>query len=168
MDAAQPAGGPKEAPPPGNAQSPHATDAAAAGQKAGSGSPEAANDGVLDSAQALWRDFTALAKDHLELALLETQRAGKSAVNMLVYAIGAALLLVTAWLALLAAIVLGLAELGLHPAFGALIVVGLNVAGAYVLYRMIRKDSENLRFPATVRSFSKRATAAANAEGRQP
>ena len=153
MDAAQTASG-LDGPPPGRDQTESGPEALH--QKA---SAEAANDGVLDSAKGLWRDFSALASDHLELALLETQRAGKSAVNMLVYAIGAALLLVTAWLALLAAIVIGLAELGLHSGFGALIVVALNLAGAYALYRMIRSNSENLRFPATVRSFRNDAAA---------
>ena len=130
-------------------------------QGAESASPhgEAANDGVLDSAQALWRDATAHLKDHIELALLETQRAGKSVVNMLIYAIAAALLLVTAWLGVLAALVVGLAVIGLHPGWGILIVVGLNLGGVFALYLMIRSNSENLRFPATVRSLKSDAAA---------
>ena len=166
MDAAQPAGGPESGPAPANADTNNGP-----GTLHGGASPEAANDGVLDSARSLWRDLTAQAKDHLELALLETQRAGKSAVSMLIYAVAAALLLVTAWLGLLAAIVIGLAELGLHAGFGVLIVVGLNLIGAFVLYRMIRSASENLGFPATIRSFRRHAPAATDgspAEAKAP
>ena len=152
MDASQPASEPS-GPPPGSA----APDGPAGGNAGASGSASAhagaANDGVLDTAQALWRDVTAHLKDHVELALLETRRAGKSAVNMLIYAIAAALLLVTAWLGLLAAIVVGLAAWGLHPGWAILIVVGLNLGGAFALYLMIRSNSENLRFPATVRTL---------------
>ena len=148
MDAAQPPGAPEPGPAPANADTPNGP-----GTLPGGAPREAANDGVLDSARTLWRDLTAQASDHLELALLETQRAGKSAVSMLIYAVAAALLLVTAWLGLLAAIVIGLAELGLHAGFGALIVVALNMVGAFVLYRMIRSASANLGFPATRRSF---------------
>ena len=150
MDAAQPAGGSEAGPAPANADTTKGSEA-----PHGGASPEAANDGVLNSARNLWRDFSALAKDHLELALLETQRAGQSAVKMLVYAVAAALLLVTSWLGLLAAMVIGLAELGLHDGFGVLIVVALNLVGVFVLYRMIRSSSVNLGFPATRRSFRK-------------
>lgn len=158
MDAVQPAGGPDSRPAPANADTTNAP-----GTLRGGAAPEAANDGVLDSAKSLWRDLTAQAKDHLELALLETQRAGKSAVSMLIYAVAAALLLVTAWLGLLAAIVIGLAELGLHAGFGVLIVVAMNLIGAFVLYRMIRSASADLGFPATIRSFRRREHAPANA-----
>ena len=118
-----------------------------------SAAAEAANDGMLHGAQALWRELSQLASDHLELALLETRRAGKSAVNMLIYAIGAALLLITAWLGVLAAVVVGLAAWGLHPGWAILIVVAVNLAGAFGLYLLIRQNSANLRFPATVRSL---------------
>ena len=160
MDAAQPAAGPASGPSPANADTNNGP-----GTLHGSESTEAANDGVLDSARSLWRDFTALTKDHLELALLETQRAGQSAVNMLVYAVAAALLLVTAWLGLLAAIVIGLAELGLHAGFGVLIVVALNLIGAFALYRMIRRSSKNLGFPATRRSLRRQGAASGATAG---
>ena len=157
MDASLSASEPKGSPPDsgeGDRPARDATDAESASPHG-----EAANDGVLDSAQALWRDVTAHLKDHIELALLETQRAGKSAVNMLIYAIAAALLLVTAWLGALAALVVGMAASGLHPGWGILIVVGLNLGGVFTLYLMIRSHSENLRFPATVRSLKSDAAA---------
>ena len=159
MDAAQPAGGPQAGPALATADPTKGPE----GLRAGATPPEAANDGVLNSAKNLWRDFSALAKDHLELALLETQRAGQSAVKMLIYAVAAALLLVTAWLGLLAAMVIGLAELGLHAGFGVLIVVALNLLGAFVLYRMIHSSSVNLGFPATRRSFRKHEPTASSA-----
>ncbi len=60
------------------------------------------NPGVLESAQALWSDMRELAHAHLQLAALETQRAGRSLVNMVVCAVAAAMLLVGAWLGLMA------------------------------------------------------------------
>ena len=158
MDAAQPATAPGgQSPPSPAAVPPRNADAAlgvADGQERHSGlHGQAANDGILNSAQALFRELGQLASDHIELALLETQRAGKSAVNMIVYAIGAALLLVTSWLGMMAAIVVGFVAMGLHPGWSLLIAVGFNLAGVFGLYLMIRSNSANLRFPATVRSL---------------
>ncbi|MBK9606829.1 MAG: phage holin family protein [Betaproteobacteria bacterium] len=112
-----------------------------------------AEPGLLDNAQALWHDLRGLAHDHLQLAALETQRAGKSLVTMIASAVAAGLLLVTAWLGLMAAGAVGLVALGLHPGPALLLVAVLNVAAAYLLYALIRRSSRDLRFPATVRSL---------------
>ena len=110
--------------------------------------------GLLENAQALWDDLRGLARDHLQLAALETQRAGKSLVNMVVFAVAAAILLVSAWLGLMGAGVLGLIAFGLHPSVALLLAVVLNIAAAFVLFTMIRRSSRQLRFPATVRSLN--------------
>lgn len=136
-------------------------DGAAAGRAAesldgGRGAPPAAGPvdaGMLESAQALWHDLRGLAHDHLQLAALETQRAGKSLVTMIACAVASALLLVTAWLGLMGAGAVGLVALGLHPGGALLLVAVLNVAAAYLLYALIRRSSRDLRFPATVRSL---------------
>ena len=80
------------------------------------GSPGAAvpgDTGFSENAQVLWHDLRGLAHDHLQLAALETQRAGKSLINMVVYGVAAAILLVSAWLGLMAAGVLWLIAGGL-------------------------------------------------------
>jgi uncharacterized membrane protein YqjE len=125
------------------------------------GSPAAAATsapGLLENAQALWHDLRGLAHDHLQLAALETQRAGKSLVNMVVYAVAAAMLLVSAWLGLMAAGVLWLIDRGLNASVALLLVVVLNIAAAFVLFTMIRRSSQQLRFPATVRSLKSDAS----------
>lgn len=109
--------------------------------------------GLLENAYALWDDLRGLAHDHLQLAALETQRAGKSLIHMVVCAVAAAMLLVSAWLGLMAAGVLWLIAAGLSEGVALLCVVALNVAAAYVLFTMIRRSSDQLRFPATVRSL---------------
>ena len=119
----------------------------------------AANDpGLLEIAQALWGDLRRLAFDHLQLAALETERAGRTLVSMVFYGVAAAILLVAAWLGLMAAVALGLVTYGLNAALAVLLVAALNVAAAYVLFLLIRRSSHYLRFPATMRSLKSDAT----------
>lgn len=125
------------------------------------GSPGAAAPGapgLLENTRALWHDLRGLAHDHLQLAALETQRAGKSLVNMVVYGVAAAILLVSAWLGLMGAGVLWLIAGGLNTSAALLLVAALNIAAAFVLYTMIRRSSQQLRFPATVRSLESNAS----------
>ena len=109
--------------------------------------------GLFGNVQALWEDLRGLLHDHLQLAALEAQRAGKSLVNMVIYGVAAAILVVTAWLGLMAAVVLWLIGLGLHPSAALLVAVGVNVAGVVLLVLMIMRASKYLGFPATVRSL---------------
>lgn len=113
----------------------------------------AGDDGLLASAQALWQDLRGALHDHLQLAALEAQRAGKSLVNMVIYGIAAAILVVSAWLGLMAAGVFWLIGLGLHPSLALLAAVGVNVGGVVVLVLLILRASHYLGFPATVRSL---------------
>ena len=109
--------------------------------------------GLLDTVQAVWQDLRGLARDQLELAALETRRAGKSLALIVVYAVGIALLLVTAWLGLMAAGVLWLTEIGCNGSLAVLGAVALNIGAAVGLFTLIRSNSRNLGFPATVQSL---------------
>ena len=117
------------------------------------GAAAPAEAGLLAIVQALWHDLRGLAHDHLQLAALETQRAGKSLVLMVAFAVAAALLMASAWLGLLGAGAWWLVASGLNPGAALLLVAALNIAAALVLYLMIRRSSAHLRFPATVRSL---------------
>jgi uncharacterized membrane protein YqjE len=129
------------------------------GRAPGSTATAAASDpGLLENAQALWHDLRGLAHDHLQLAALETQRAGRSLVNMVIYAVAAAILLVSAWLGLMAAGVLWLSDRGLNASVVLLLVVALNIAAALILFTMIGRNGRQLRFPATVRSLKSDAS----------
>jgi hypothetical protein len=75
------------------------------GQTATRGDPMSSS-GVLEDAQSLWHELRGLTHDRFRLAALETQRAGKSLVAMIVAGVMVAGLLSSAWLGLMAAAVL--------------------------------------------------------------
>jgi predicted lipid-binding transport protein (Tim44 family) len=115
--------------------------------------PPAAPPGTMEQVGALWDDLSHLLHDQFELAALETQRAAKSLAAMLVWGLAAGLLLVTAWLGIMAAIVLFLIDLGLAASLAILLVVVLTLVGAATCALVIKKKSRYLRYPATVRSL---------------
>ena len=116
--------------------------------------------GLLDNATALWSDLKSLAHDHLELAALETKRAGESLVAIIAFAIVVGVLCVTAWMGIIAALVLWLVSLGLAASLAVLIAVVVNLLAAFGCVLAIRKSSHALLFPATVRALKPSARAA--------
>jgi len=132
-------------------ESASSTAAVGAGAPAPAGTPPEA--GLLENAEALWRELRGALHDQFQLAALETQRAGRSLADMLACAVAAALLLVSAWLGLMGAFVLLLIDVGVHAGLALLIAVALNVGGALVLLALIRHSSAQLAFPATRRSL---------------
>jgi len=109
--------------------------------------------GLIDNAAALWGDLKGLAHDHLELAALETRRAGESLVSIVAYGIVVGVLLVSAWLGLIAALVLWLVDRGVAASAAVLLAVLVNLVGAGVLVLLIKRTSQALKFPATVRAL---------------
>lgn len=92
--------------------------------------------------------------DHLRIATLETRLVAENLVGMVATSVGVVLLLVTAWLALVSAGVVGLVTNDIASATVALLIaVALNVAAAVALGFAIRKQVKNLQWPATLRSF---------------
>jgi hypothetical protein len=110
--------------------------------------------GLPKEAQGLWYELRGLAHDHLQLAALETQRAGESLVTMIVAGMMVAGLLLSAWLGLMGAAVLALTSRGVMGSGSALLLaVALNLGVALVLCGVIRRRSHHLRFPANTRSL---------------
>ncbi|MFZ2312605.1 MAG: phage holin family protein [Methylobacter sp.] len=109
--------------------------------------------GVLDDAQSLWNELRGLTHDRFRLAALETQRAGKSLVTMIVAGVMVAGLLSSAWLGLMAAAVLELVKNGIVVSSAILLAVAFNFLLALILFVVIRRKSRYLRFPATLRSL---------------
>jgi uncharacterized membrane protein YqjE len=110
--------------------------------------------GVLDDAQALWSELRGLGYDHLHLAALETQRAGESLVSMVMAAVMVAILLMGAWLGLMAATVLWVVENSLVATSSAiLLAVVFNLLLALGFCSVIRRKRHYLQFPSTLRSF---------------
>lgn len=128
----------------------------------------ASDPGFVDNAVAAWNDLKALAHDHLELAALETKRAGESLVMIVVFGIVAAILLVTAWMGLVAALVLWLATLDLSVWLAVLIGVVVNLAAAGGLVFAIKARTTALRFPATVRALKPGPPKQHSGGGEQP
>ena len=116
-------------------------------------------------AQRLWYELRGLAHDHLQLAALETQRAGESLVTMIAAGMIVAGLLLSAWLGLMGVTVLALTSRGVMASGNALLVaVALNLLGALVLCGVIRRRSHHLRFPANTRSLQPASSESPDAE----
>ncbi|MFA6164592.1 MAG: phage holin family protein [Methylobacter sp.] len=109
--------------------------------------------GVLDDAQSLWNELRGLTHDRFRLAALETQRAGKSLVTMIVAGVMVAGLLSSAWLGLMAVAVLELVKNGIVVSSAILLAVAFNFLLALILFVVIRRKSRYLRFPATLRNL---------------
>jgi uncharacterized membrane protein YqjE len=109
--------------------------------------------GVLEDAQSLWHELHELIHDRIRLAGLETQRAGKSLVGMIVAGVMVGVLLISAWLGLMAAAVLELVEHDVVATSSAiLLAVAFNLLLVLILFGVIRRKSRYLQFPATLRS----------------
>ena len=111
---------------------------------------------ILDDVKSLWAETCGLAHDQLQLAALETKLAGESLVSMIAAGVVVAVLLVTAWLGLVGAGVLALIHSGVLASIAMLLAVALNVVVAFVLFKIIRNKSQNLRWAATLRSLKPR------------
>jgi uncharacterized membrane protein YqjE len=109
---------------------------------------------VLDDTQALLAELRGLGFDHLRLAALETQRAGESLVSMVMAGVMVAILLMAAWLGLLAVAVLWVTENNLVlPSSAMLLAVVFNLLLALICCEVIRRKKRYLHFPSTLRSF---------------
>ena len=126
---------------------PHVVEEGNPGQTASGGA------GVLNDAQSLWHEFRGLTHERFRLAALETQQAGESLVLMVAAGLMLAILLGGAWLGLMAAAVLGMVEHGVAASVALLLAFVFNGLAALLLCAVIRRKSQYLQFPATVRSL---------------
>jgi uncharacterized membrane protein YqjE len=123
------------------------------GSRATSSDPDRRAD-LSKEAELLWCELRGLAHDHLQLAALETQRAGESLVTMITAGMIVAGLLLSAWLGLMGAAVLALTGSGVMANDSALLLaVAVNLLVALILCGVIRRRSHHLRFPANTRSL---------------
>ena len=134
------------------------------------GSRAAASDldrpaGLLKETARLWDELRGLAHDHLQLAALETQRAGESLVTMITAGMIVAGLLLSAWLGLMGAAVLALTSNGIMETDSALLLaVAVDLLAALLLCGVIRRRSHHLRFPANTGSLQPAAADSLNAD----
>lgn len=108
---------------------------------------------LLEDVKSLWDELRGLLHDRLTLAALETRLAGESLVTMVAAGVMVAVLLVSAWLGLMGAIVLWLINIGVMASIAMLVAVAANLVFALILYEVIRRQSRHLQFPATLNSL---------------
>lgn len=101
--------------------------------------------------QALWRELPGLLSDRVELLSLELQRAGQSLAEIVVLLVGVAVLGVTAWLVLWAALIALLVSLGLHLLWALLLAIAINGLGVVLALQRVRRLLPRLKLPATRR-----------------
>jgi hypothetical protein len=110
-------------------------------------------DALLLRAQALWTNATCLLRDHTLLALLEAQRAGIAAVKMLGAGVVIAVLAVSAWMALVGAVVVWLVGAGVNTGLALVIAAVLNLIAAGALAFWVKSLVPELLFEATTRQL---------------
>jgi len=120
---------------------------------------------MLEDAQSLWHELGGLIHDRFRLVALETQRAGKTLVDMIMAGVMVGVLLTGAWLGLMAAAVLELVEQDVVTTSSAiLLAVAFNLLLALLLFGVIRRMCRYLQFPATLRSFQTTPSGRRNTE----
>ncbi|SCX22369.1 hypothetical protein SAMN05216379_11849 [Nitrosomonas eutropha] len=113
------------------------------------------NSNLLSELKALWNEFRMLSFNHLKLAVLEIELAGKSLIVMVIAGLMMGILLSFAWIGLIATLVLTLAEYDVveNNIIQILLAVALNLLAAIILWGIILGKSRYLRFTATLRSI---------------
>jgi hypothetical protein len=104
-------------------------------------------------AQALWTNARCLVRDHTMLALLEVQRASVALVKILGAAVVIAVLVVSAWMALVTALVVWAVGAGMNVGVAIVIAAVINLIAAAVLAFWIKSQVPELLFAATVRQL---------------
>lgn len=105
------------------------------------------SDSWVNNLQSLSGEVRALLADLLNLLATESQIAGMSAAQIIALSLASALLAVTAWFCLVAALA---ALVATHSWLWPVTLVSIaliNAAAAFLLWRWIRSISTNLGFP---------------------
>jgi hypothetical protein len=106
---------------------------------------------LLQTLAGLWRELPGLLNDRVELLSLELQRAGSALLQIVVLLVAAAILGVTTWLVLWAAIVAVLLLLGLQLPAALAVLLFSNAGAAWLVLRRVRVLLPRLRLTATRR-----------------
>lgn len=129
--------------------------AAASDRQADStGSSAAPQPSWLASLQGLAHELPGLISDRIELLSLELQRAGQVLAQIVALIVAAAILAVTAWLALWGGVMLALINAGLHWAAASMIVLVINLGACWWAVARVRSLAPRLQLPATRRHLT--------------
>ena len=108
-------------------------------------------DTLTDAARSTWDELRAALYERARLVTLEARLAGLTFVHLVMYGVLVAVLVVTAWLGLVACAVLGLISVGLHWAIGLILGVVFKLAIAALLVRSMIGMLDRLDLQATLR-----------------
>jgi uncharacterized membrane protein YqjE len=109
--------------------------------------------GIADRLLQTMNDARRLVVDHLELAALEAQRAADGLVKILCAAIVVSLLIVTAWMALVAGGAIWATNAGFSLPAAMAMAAGVNVVVAVLVGFWIRGQWPDMLFAATLRQL---------------
>jgi len=104
-----------------------------------------------------WANLRGLVQDHALLAVLEVQRASISLVKMVAAAIIISILVVSAWMGIVAALVVWAIGAGANWGLAILIAALVNIAVAVGLAFWAKKQIPDLLFSATLRQLRRDA-----------
>ena len=116
--------------------------------------PPPVGESLLQALMGLAKELPALVSDRLELLALELHRARNAMVQIVMLVVAAAILGVTAWLALWCGVAAWLVSLGLAWPLSLLAVLALNLIAAWVAIARVRSLVPRLGLPATRRHLS--------------
>jgi uncharacterized membrane protein YqjE len=102
-----------------------------------------------------WTNVKALVQDHALLAVLEVQRAGISLVKMVAAGIIISILVVSAWMGIVAAVVVWAIGAGANWGLAILIAALVNIIVAVAIAFWAKKQIPDLLFAATLRQLRK-------------
>lgn len=125
-------------------------------QTGGAGAAATAEPSWLVTVQALLHELPGLVSDRIELLSLELQRAGRALAQIVALIVAAAILAVTAWLALWAGVMVALISAGLHWAAASLLVLVVNLGACAWAVARVRALAPLLQLPATRRHLTVR------------
>lgn len=111
--------------------------------------------GLIEQAKAIWSELAGLMLDRLHLAALETKHVGENLIAMVATGVIVAVLLVSAWLGLVGALVLWLIDLGVSGSIAMLLGAVINIGLAVILYLSLHRQRRKLGWPATLRSLQR-------------
>ncbi len=111
---------------------------------------------ALDLLRSLMEDVPRMIGARIELLSLELQRAKQAFIVMAALGAVAALLLVTAWFVIWGAAIAGLIQAGLAWGWAVLIVLVVQLGGAFLALRYALSMTRYLGFAATLRNLAPR------------
>lgn len=115
---------------------------------------EGGGEGVLQSLRLLITDLPGLVSDRVHLLALELRRAGLALGEMVALGVGAAVLGLTAWLALWVGVAAAAIHFGMPWGWVWALVLLLNLGGAWLAVTRLLGLVQYLKLPATMRRLT--------------